>query len=438
MLVQIAFMLVALFGVAALTVDLGLARVTQSEMQTAADSAAIEGLRYRNISSDGFQSDCRRRVAAADMVRTTFQNTDDDRRYGAGPVIAIDGGVGPADAFTQIDLSDPHAYAPDLQINQTTNDGIGDLVSGTFTSSSAPGPEEDAGYARVDFAPAAAVDAGSSGFEGCPSPIDHPELYDNPAPDAWPDSGVGPIGVADHANGAFLVRLRRTSNRDGLDDVPEVSSHGPALPLLFGRGSAIAGTDVDAGDSLRRDGLTIRATAIAGAMPALAVGQAGGSVGEGAAPFALSSDAYAAVPVDPPTTMVIGADGSIDGGQFTAVPLTRVGEMVPVASPATCDVPISGEGRRAYVPLVDTIGASSRVVGFGRVTFWWSCDTPGDPPGDFRVARGSQHVVSANATAVLADGFPADLPLDDVADLMTRNRQLADAGLAVLVPALVR
>ncbi len=45
MLVQIFFIIFMLLGMTALYVDMGIARLTQSQMQNAADAAALEGLK---------------------------------------------------------------------------------------------------------------------------------------------------------------------------------------------------------------------------------------------------------------------------------------------------------------------------------------------------------------------------------------------------------
>ena len=51
-----------------------------------------------------------------------------------------------------------------------------------------------------------------------------------------------------------------------------MASSGPSLPLTFGKGTTIFGDDPSGGYSVRRDGLTVRATAIASVRPALHVG----------------------------------------------------------------------------------------------------------------------------------------------------------------------
>ena len=69
MLVQVALIAFALSGLLALAVDIGFARLTQNQMQNAADSAALEGLRKRdavrnpvNGNPVAFASDCTRRA----------------------------------------------------------------------------------------------------------------------------------------------------------------------------------------------------------------------------------------------------------------------------------------------------------------------------------------------------------------------------------------
>src|SRR5271155_4652603 len=49
MLVLAAVMLFVLFGFAALVIDMGFVRLAQRQMQSAANSAAMEGLRWRDV-----------------------------------------------------------------------------------------------------------------------------------------------------------------------------------------------------------------------------------------------------------------------------------------------------------------------------------------------------------------------------------------------------
>jgi len=107
-LVQFALLVFVLAGVLALVIDVGYTRLTQAQMQSAADTAALEGLRRRDVGvpnaagqivNDAFASDCQRRASANRLVHYTFDddfnaaNGDLDYQFGAGPIIAHDGGV---------------------------------------------------------------------------------------------------------------------------------------------------------------------------------------------------------------------------------------------------------------------------------------------------------------------------------------------------------
>src|SRR5262249_5763301 len=88
-----------------LVIDVGFARITQSGMQTAADAAALEGLRKRDVGvlnpatgqtvNDPFAGDCLRRASANRLVRWVFDddfnlaNGDADYQFGAGPIIDL-------------------------------------------------------------------------------------------------------------------------------------------------------------------------------------------------------------------------------------------------------------------------------------------------------------------------------------------------------------
>ena len=62
------------------------------------------------------------------------------------------------------------------------------------------------------------------------------EADDYTRADFMPSSGA----AASASGSAFLVRMRRTNNLNGLDQEPGISSGGPTLPILFGRGSLMA------------------------------------------------------------------------------------------------------------------------------------------------------------------------------------------------------
>ena len=95
MLVQVVLVVFALFAMLALVIDVGYARLTQAQMQNAADAAALEGLRMRDAGGDPAASDIQRRTAANSLVHWTFDddfnttNGDPDYQFGAGPIIDL-------------------------------------------------------------------------------------------------------------------------------------------------------------------------------------------------------------------------------------------------------------------------------------------------------------------------------------------------------------
>ncbi|MCA9204580.1 MAG: Tad domain-containing protein, partial [Planctomycetales bacterium] len=112
-----AMMLFGIMALAALVIDIGFARLTQRQMQTAADSAAIEGLR----SAGGGQTEARQVVEwhfDDDLSSTGSYPADDDGafdtgsgQFGAGPAVAFSGGAGDlslvASQLMEIDPNNP-------------------------------------------------------------------------------------------------------------------------------------------------------------------------------------------------------------------------------------------------------------------------------------------------------------------------------------------
>jgi hypothetical protein len=357
------------------------------------------------------------------------------REFGAGPLFAFDpdpGAGGDLNALQTISVPDPHVYNPDLQLNRG-NEPEGDLVSGTFDAMQPPVENDD--YTRLDFIPGIAMSVSDC-----------------------PDSEPGSPPIADDA---FLVRLRRTNDFDGLDELAGVSSRGPALPLLFGRGAAI-GSDPDAEYSPRIHGLTVRATAIAQAYPALTVGPqvaVPGFAGLGLAPFDIHLE-LANMLGEPQLATIEPLDGTIrwvgsvpcdsveadNCGRFIGVPPSPVsaGDLRLLAGTVgSCDPLAAPEANTVvgYAPVYDTIGASAtpRIIGFVHLAMAWP-DCPGAPESIVLTMVG--RVAPANATAMLPNGWPIDLPLEDRPEILFENRRLNDpsAGVqvALLAPVLVR
>ncbi len=260
-------------GIAALTIDMAVVRLTQIQMQNAADTAALEGLRKRDAISDPVVADRIRRTDACRMSAWTFDDAFRDHCLpgevpfaplssvppggtwlGAGPEVGLVDNPqgGEMKAMQTIVPAASGAYKPVLQSNNFNgangNFKHGDMVSGQFgpqtygNNPNCPSPNpnafpEDCDFNRADFAP----------------------LTSPPAPP--------PIPRASSLGSSFLVRMRRADGRNPLDQdsnnnpADGVSSSGSSLPLMFGRTLPIQANAN--GYSPRRDGITTRATAIA-------------------------------------------------------------------------------------------------------------------------------------------------------------------------------
>ncbi len=419
-----ALMLFVIFGVTALVIDLGVARMTQRQMDTATNSASREGLRYRDaipewlqqqiddpnseiatgMAHDGVDTtdhDQVRRWMAKYQVNLTYQDlpastTDSGTQFGAGPLYQ----VGPdhkTDGYALQTITAPTgitAYKPQLQLNKG-NAIAGDLVAGKFLS---PGEftanPEGADYSRVDFDPVAGVDS-------------------------------------------FLVRLRRTNDPrsnptpwNSLDNIDGVSATGPALPLIFGQATLIPAADPN-NRSYRRDGVVVRGTSIAQVRPVVAVGAPRDSVAAppgiaGAASFFISLPAWQ----DATRTTYTIADVVF----FTpprSSGMILVGDKVAALAAPPAILP-AATAHQDYVPLVDP--ASGLVAAFGFVT------TDGKT-----LTKVTPRIAAENATAsmapFLANANDPTIPDPGNAAVMNRVRSLMsdpNRNLYLSAPALGR
>ena len=333
-LVLFVMMVFGLMGLAALVIDMGFARLAQRQMQTAVDSAALEGLRWRDVTEPGdlpqgwlsdpdFQAQtgvsgtvtmspqqCERvrRWAASHTVANMFAdyvdpNSGETVHYGAGPIVNFSGGISsPELAASQLmQPGSPPVYqpkrsdgTPGLELNQNSdnpNAVEGDVVAGTYGLNSSYQPDsgdpqgsrdENNAYGRRDF--------------------------------------------QNTSNQAFLVRMRRTANPNGIDSEAGISSGGvivnsdgtssPAtLPFLFGRGGMMARSG-DPGQLSVTSGITVRAAAIAAAGPATGLGQTSYEVGraKAAGPPYQGTDANnnpVNIPGTTPFSITVGAWNSM-------------------------------------------------------------------------------------------------------------------------------
>ena len=235
-MILFAMLIFLVMAIGGMVIDLGLARVTQRQMQSAVDSAALEAMRGHDLQTLGdANGETDRRSNASNMVSWTFQDinppTSQETNLAVGPSLSFEGGVGdPALGASQhLTVPDQHTYPP-LQ-NNLNNAPNGDMVAGIYSNDPLASHAESPDYERSDFT-------------------------------------VDPNGTS------FLVRMRRTNEKiDG-------ASVGPPLPLLFTRGSL--------SQLPRNNGISVRATAIADGRPALYVGSLQDSDQPQPAPFALA------------------------------------------------------------------------------------------------------------------------------------------------------
>ncbi|MEX0819498.1 MAG: Tad domain-containing protein, partial [Pirellulaceae bacterium] len=253
-LVFFAMMLFGIMAMAALVIDIGFARLTQRQMQTAVDAAALEGLRFRDDYPPGYSAptslEDARRQQASDIVVWMFDDdfepsNGDPFHFGAGPRIELGPGIddsGKINASQFISspenpnrnpkigsLPNPPVYKPS-GLEPNAGDVVhGDMVAGIYNQDGVHG--EDSNYNRGDFTP-------------------KPAITDPHAPD----------------DESFLVRMRRLHNDfDVVDTEEDISSKGSEIPFLFGRGAMLPIENPDGEYLPRIHGIAVRATAIADA-----------------------------------------------------------------------------------------------------------------------------------------------------------------------------
>jgi len=201
-MIQFAALAFGFFAIAAVVIDVRLAYLAHQQMQTASDFAAIEGLGERDDPNGPVGTFVR--TVASESVRRSFDDdlnpaNGDPMQYGAGPVMTLSGGQPGSNGSALLTVSPNRVYDPILELNKP-NATSGDIVLGSFDPTDTA-HQEAGDYTRTDFVAGAAANPGASD--------------------------------------ALLVRIRRTTNRSGLDEVAGVASAGPAIPFLFGLGSTM-------------------------------------------------------------------------------------------------------------------------------------------------------------------------------------------------------
>lgn len=438
-LVLFCVLVFALMAAAAVTIDVGSAGLAQAQMQTAVDTAALEGQRWRQYAEFEFLSDERRRLKASEMASLVFDDdldpsNGDAMGFGAGPVLDLS----PAESVGQtLGIPAESTYKPELQPNWGDLP-FGDMISGTFDITQ-PGAE-NGDYGRTDFVPS------------------------TNAIERWLGDG-------------FLVRMRRSSVDYANDEIDLKSSRGPGLPVLFGLGAPIRG---EGAFDPRTQGLTVRATAVAQARPALSVGatpydldgdlipQVAGDVLNrydhlGAAPFAVSLSFWNRYTLDDPACVVVDAITDGQGNTFGRLRLFDVDtqsavetigwfvddmlqigkELSPVPPPTSlAALPLRIDG---FIPVYAEIEGVERVVGFGHGVLW---DPENYPSEQCQSTLGAMRTISKFDTRLPLTGssalllYPADsLIADEWQQIFNLNRihfttDRLDAS--ILAPAIAR
>lgn len=392
--VMLTFGVLTLCG---LVLDLGIARLSIVQMQSAADGAAIRGV--RDFDPEDPDSDQQRRLNAALQTAQVFDDdfdlTADARNFGAGPVLDMQGGIGDVNASQTIVIPESPVYDPELELN-LANEAYGDMVAGTYDASQPHG--ENSLYQRDDFTPQSDGES-------------------------------------------FLVRLRRTNDFDGLDNIEQVSSSGPNLPFLFARGGLMAANSPET-YAPRHHGMTVRATAIAGGRKAMQVGvpvriedplnPGEEIIAPGGLPFALLFSEWPALELETPVVVEVQAGGVLlaEGspiGTFTDPAWSLGAEIVPAADIQAPELPIEG-----FVPIYAqmTSTAQLRVVGFGRVRLEGTATGPA--PFSLELVKLNSRVEKRNTTSAPGEAW-ALLEAEEQEEVYAHYIQMADAVLSAVI-----
>lgn len=333
-LVLFALLMVGIFGMLGALLDGGRLRVTRQQMDAGAECGALEGLRFKDV-----EGDAARRTRAARAVENLF---DDDLDAANGDAMGLGAGTMPVvydDNPFQGTIDVPTARADRawkpakaLAMNDS-NEVHGDLVAGTHIAEGAAG--EDDSFTRGDFAPTA------------------------------PRSG--PADLA--GSPAFLVRLRRASDRLDLDRDGGASSAGPPFEWLWARGAIWHEPTPGQSNLSRADGLTLRATSIAASARALYV-SSDPVRGTFVANFALRVDAGSLWETTAPSATInleVQPDGLLTrAGQEEGAAIASSARLVGAAiapSLATWSAPPASD---LIVPVYAPIDGVRQVVGFAR------------------------------------------------------------------------
>ncbi len=386
-LVLAIFFIIVIMALAGLVIDVGLARLTHARMQTLADVAAVEGLRFRDNPVPHrepvtlpAERDQQRRLWVNELLAMAHETLPSKSVRLTGGVEVGDSGY---QALRTLD-AEPNVYVPQLEADPTLNEANPEMASGRYGQNDAyPVDEpldaivESGGYERRDFVRSSAEESANAN--------------------------------------AFLIQLRRTT--DNVDPDDALATGGP-IPFLFAAGSL-----VDLGQFAQ--GIRLRAPAVASVGRVTfgdTVYESGRakSVGPaqpdhrlaGVAPFGVEVDAWREFVEQESLELTLSPSGSallLAGNPWGQLSVEDRLEVVGRAfegtgSTARLDATGDTAAWRTYVPVyvLDPNYFEGRpvTIGFVHLTWQWN-------GGTLSVRRGEVETIgSGNVSPTLALALP--------------------------------
>jgi hypothetical protein len=394
-------------GFLALASDCAVWWSTQQEMQSAVDPLAVEGSRLRDHEEYQPLSNALRRQKNSEFVRQAFDDDfdpdgGDELRLSPGPHLRLGGGGGSMNTGAVIELDGPNPCDDPALPYNTANDPRGNQRSGTYLPAQRFAPT--AAGSTPDFASATGINA----FQSI----------------------------------CFEARL----NRDGAAGVADVSSSLPTVPWLFALGTLARGA---AGQpNPRVEGTRVRASAVAGGVPALRVGKPprtpqGTPVRDessnannhmlGDLGFGLDSQYYLQLVSSAGSAQLsVAADGSLSqAGVVRGAFLQHDGH---VGARAVGAAPTPFTERRGYIPVYEQVAGPSGPV--RRVVLWifveceYAANNGAPQIRSLRLGFPTNHdtvhawVAPHNASANFG-GIELGLAKSELDAVMRRNHELA-------------
>jgi hypothetical protein len=426
----------AMMATATITLDLGSARLAQDEMQTAADAAAVGGL----VTT----SDAAAHASAQVLADATFYDPSGASQSASLWVHAVELGSGGQNnvGLHAGELIGRVQNGVDEEVDY--NDPLGLTPAGPTNALGGTGPD----VVQLNAPNANNGDIVSGSFAGPVDVIPNQLELDN-YQRPYGDFTSGALASAP-GQPALLVRLRRTQSvlngqtnwpasayanpnnsnpslAPGLDQTTGVASSGPAIPFLFGHGALLSGGN-DADPTIYtplRDGIYVRATAIAALSTATAAGwPTAGTLG--ATSFAIT-DTYAqqlaagtAAPAQLNTDFIYFQIVSADPEAIPALGAAIVSVAAPTVAP-------TGPG---FIPIyyLDPTTNAFYVLAFVEANFTASATT-------LTVAPVPAIQTGANASAVYYDGLATNpVPQNVFAELFRDTQYTENAGNPAPVP----